>query len=642
MIILTCNNISISFGERKILNNINFSAQDSDKIGIVGVNGSGKTTLLKIIDGTIRPESGEVAISSNSKIGYLSQDNSLNLSATIWDEVLAGFAEITDMETRINQLHEMISSEKNQAKLSSLMKEYDSLTHNFELSGGYEYNSRIRGILRGLGFEETQFDLLVETLSGGQRTRLSLAKLLLSEPDILLLDEPTNHLDLGALEWLEGFLKSYSKCVVVISHDRYFLDVVTNKIIELENSESTVYNGNYSEYILKKEEQRELQQKKFENNQREIARMEDMIEQFKRWNREKSIKKAESKQKALDKMERIDRPNNLPDRVQISFFPRISSAKEVFSVEGLSKSFSDKCLLKDINFKIFRGDRIFLLGPNGCGKSTLLKILINKLEPDSGGLTPGYNVEPGYFDQHQENLNPNNNIIDEVYDSNPDIFQTQLRNALAAFLFKGEDVFKNISVLSGGEKNRVALVNLMLSGANFLILDEPTNHLDINSREILESALQNYNGTILAVSHDRYFIKKLATRIFEISDCTLKDFPEDYSSYLQRKNANKRIQQSASQNKMSVSKLERINAKEEEARQRKRAKLLEQTEKEIHDIENRLKEIALEMSKEEIMSDHIMLQQLCEEQQELELKLESDYALWHELEEHIIRDYLHK
>jgi len=634
MIILNCNNISLSFGEREILSNVTLNIHDTDKIGIVGVNGAGKTTLLKVISGIIKPDSGDVFLQNNIKVGYLSQDNDFDSSASIWDELAMGFHEIIEMENRIGELQENISIEKEQTKLSSLMKEYDSITDRFERSGGYEYNSRIRGVLRGLGFDDSQFDYKINTLSGGQRTRISLAKLLLTEPDILLLDEPTNHLDLNALEWLEEFLKNYKKCVIVISHDRYFLDVVTNKIIELENCEHAVYSGNYSEYVIKKAEQRELQQKNYELYQRETARMENIIDQYKRWNREKSIIAAESKQKALDKMKKIDKPSDAPSQIQISFSSRISSAKDVVSVKGLSKNFTSNCLLKDIDFKIRRGERVFLLGPNGCGKSTLLRIITGKLENYAGSLELGYNVEVGYYDQHQEDIDKNNSIIDEVFNSTKELTQTQVRNALAAFLFKGEDVFKSISVLSGGERSRVALVKLMLSGANFLILDEPTNHLDINSREIFERALQNFDGTILAVSHDRYFIRKLATRIFEISNCTLNDFLDDYPTYLERKNAASKnnSSQAATKDKISTSKLERLNAKEEKSNQRKLEKQLIQTEKEINDTEGRLKEIEIEMQNEEIMSDHLILVNLFEEQSSLKLKLEKLYELWQELD----------
>ncbi|MGE5328651.1 MAG: ABC-F family ATP-binding cassette domain-containing protein [Deltaproteobacteria bacterium] len=633
MIILSCNNISLCFGEQKILSDVTLNIHDTDKIGIVGVNGAGKTTLLKVICGIIKPDSGDISLQKNCKIGYLSQDNDFDSSSSIWDELVMGFAEIIKMEKRINELHEKISIEKEQAKLSTLMKEYDSITDRFTRSGGYEYNSRIRGVLRGLGFDENQFDSKINTLSGGQRTRLSLAKLLLTEPDILLLDEPTNHLDLNALEWLEEFLKNYKKCVIVISHDRYFLDVVTNKIIELENCKHTVYSGNYSDYLIKKAEQIEIQQKHYELYQRETARMEGIIEQYKRWNRERSIIAAESRQKALDRMEKVDKPSDAPSKIQISFSSRISSAKDVVSAKGLSKSFDGKYLLKDINFKIKKGERVFLLGPNGCGKSTLLRMIVGKLENDTGTIELGYNVDVGYYDQHQEDIDKTNSIIDEVFNSTNELTQTQVRNALAAFLFKGEDVLKSISVLSGGERSRISLVKLMLSRTNFLILDEPTNHLDINSREILERALQNFDGTILAVSHDRYFIRKLATRIFEISNCSLKDFLYDYSTYLERKNAEiKNSLSTASQSKISASKLERLNAKEAESRQRKLEKQLIQTENEINTAEERLKEVEEEMQKEEIMSDHLLLAKLFEEQSNLKSKLGKLYELWQELE----------
>ena len=633
MIILGCNNISLSFGERKILKNVTFSIQDSDKIGIVGVNGAGKTTLIKIISGIIKPDSGDISSSKNCRVGYLAQDTGLDCSASIWDELLMAFEDVVQMEKRINQLHENISMEKDQKTLSSLLKEYDSLSNKFTLVSGYEYNSRIKGVLCGLGFEESQYNSKIGTLSGGQRTRISLAKLLLSEPDILLLDEPTNHLDLSALEWLEGFLKSYERSVIVISHDRFFLDVVTNKTIEVENCECTVYKGNYSEYIIKKEEQREIYQKHYELQQREVVRMENMIEQYKRWNREKSIIAAESKQKVLDKIERIDKPSHLPDKIQISFSSRISSGKEVLTAENVSKHYTGNYLFKNINFNIKRSERIFLLGSNGCGKSTLLKIIAERLEMETGSIELGHNVDVGYFDQHQEDINENNSIIDEVWNSNPELTQTQVRNAIAAFLFKGEDVFKSISLLSGGERSRVALVKLMLSGANFLILDEPTNHLDINSREMLERALENFNGTILAVSHDRYFISKLATRILEISDCSLINYPFDYSTYVERRRiSNKSDFSDIAENKVSASKLERINAKEEQARQRKLEKQLEQTEHEILDTEGRLKQIEVQMGEEVVASDHLKLAELFQEQTSLKTKLEDLYEFWNELQ----------
>ena len=632
MIILGCNNISLSFGERKILENITFSIQDSDKIGIVGVNGAGKTTLIKIISGIIKPDSGDVSCSKNCRVGYLAQDTGLDCSASIWDELLMAFEDVVQMEKRINQLHENISIEKDQKTLSSLLKEYDSLSNKFTLVGGYEYNSRIKGVLCGLGFQESQYNSKIQTLSGGQRTRISLAKLLLSEPDILLLDEPTNHLDLSALEWLEGFLKSYGRSVIVISHDRFFLDVVTNKTMEVESCECTMYNGNYSEYIVKKEEQREIYQKHYELQQREVVRMENMIEQYKRWNREKSIIAAESKQKALDKIERIDKPSHLPDKIQISFSSRITSGKEVLVVEDVSKNYTGNYLFENINFNISRGEKVFLLGSNGCGKSTLLNIIAGKLKKETGSIKLGHNVEFGYFAQHQEDINESNSIIDEVWNSKPELTQTQVRNALAAFLFKGEDVIKSILLLSGGEKTRVALVKLMLSGANFLILDEPTNHLDINSREMLERALENFNGTILAVSHDRYFISKLATRILEISDCSLINYPFDYSTYVERRRtSNKSDFLEVAQNKVSASKLERINAKEEQARQRKLEKQLEQTEHEILETEERLKEIEVEMGEEVVASDHRKLAELFQEQTSLKTKLENLYEFWDEL-----------
>lgn len=633
MIILNCSNISLSYGTNKILGSISFNVQESEKVGIVGVNGAGKSTLFKIISGSLRPDDGEVYTSKGIKLGYLEQNSGLNSDNTIWQELLSTFSHLIQMEERLKDLEIRISKEKDEAALSALMKEYSSLTERFSNSGGYEYNSRVKGVLRGLGFNDGQFELKITTLSGGQKTRLGLAKLLLEEPEIMLLDEPTNHLDINAIEWLEDFLKNYRKCVMLISHDRYFLDVVTNKTIEIENCECRVYYCNYTEYLNRKKVDREIQQKHFEQQQKEIARLESFIEQQRRWNREKNIIAAESRQKAIDRMEKIDRPKDLPDKIKIKFTASIISGNDVLSVEKLGKSYPEKSLFKDINFKLHRNEKVFLLGPNGCGKSTLLKILAGKLEHSSGNFEYGHKVKLGYYDQEQQDLDESSTILDEVWNSNDKLTQTDVRNALASFLFKGEDVFKQVSVLSGGEKSRVSLVKLILSGANFLLLDEPTNHLDINSREVLEQALMDFDGTILAVSHDRYFINKLASRVLELGYNSLVDCSGNYSYFIEYKNRfNKSPQEKTSQETATAAKLERISSKEEKARQRKMEKQLAQTEEEISQIEARLVEIDSEMLLNEIAADHLKLTQLCEEQTRLKIRVDELYVLWEELQ----------
>ncbi len=633
MIILSCNNICLNFGDFILLQNISFNIHDTDKVGIVGVNGAGKSTLFKIICGSITPDSGDVFLSKGQKIGYLEQNSGLNSSNTILNELLLAYSDLIAMESRLKILEEQISiNSTNKDSLSSMMKEYDLLLEKFSRLGGYMYNSRIRGVLKGLGFNDNQYDTKILTLSGGQKTRLALAKLLLEEPDILLLDEPTNHLDISALEWLEGFLKSYRGSVIIISHDRYFLDSITNKTIELENCECKSYNGNYTSYLSQKALNREIQQKHYDIQQKEITRMESFIEQQKRWNREKNIVAAESRQKAINRIEKIDKPKNLPGALKIKFRTEITSGNDVLFVEKLSKGYSGKSLFNDISFNIKKKENVFILGPNGCGKSTLLKIIIGKLNQDAGSFEYGHNVKIGYYDQEQADINSSNNILEEVWNSNEKLTQTQVRTTLAAFLFQSEDVFKSISVLSGGEKSRVALVKLMLSDSNVLILDEPTNHLDINSREVLEKSLQTFDGTILAVSHDRYFIKKLSTRILEFNNTSLFDYKQDYSFYLDYK---KKLliseQENPSSSKLSAVKLERISGKEEKAKMRKLDKQLIDIEQKIHFTESRISEIDLEMVSDEVSSDHKKLALLHAEQSSLNLKLEEYYITWEQV-----------
>lgn len=629
MIILTLNEINMSFGTNTILEDVTFNIQENDKVGIVGVNGAGKTTLFKLLSGELSADSGDIFIAKGLRTGFLAQETVLESENSVWDELLTTFRYLLDMEKRMKELELLISAEKDAILLERAMKEYSDLSEKYSQSGGFEYNSRVRGVLKGLGFSESQFGLEVKALSGGQKTRLALGKLLLEEPDILLLDEPTNHLDLEAIEWLEDYLKAYKKCIMIISHDRYFLDSVTNRTIELQNNHCKSYAGNYSAYMKQKAQDRAIQQKRYDLQQKEIARLEAFIEQQRRWNRERNIIAAESRQKAIDRMEKIDRPENDPGSIRIKFRSGIISGNDVIFVEGLKKHFPGIILFDDISFNMKRNERAFILGPNGCGKSTLLKIIAGRAEKTSGEIEFGHKITIGYYDQELADLNEMNTVIEEVWNDNEKLTHTQIRSVLAAFLFTGEDVFKKINVLSGGEKSRVALAKLMLSGSNFLLLDEPTNHLDINSREALEEALLSFDGTILAVSHDRYFIGKLATRIFEFSNKNLNDYKGDYNYYLDhRKKAIDNTGFDEKQN-FSQSKLQRIESKEEKARKKKLEKRLSETEAEIVKLESRLSEINREM--ENFCSDHVRLVELDNEKSGAETRLEELLVLWEEL-----------
>ncbi len=632
MILLGSNNISISFGTKQILENATFSVQDTDKIGVVGVNGAGKSTLFKIITSSYTADSGDIYFAKGCKIGYLAQNSELESSNSILEEVLSAFSHLIKMEERIKELEKLISSEKNEERLSSYMKEYANLSDSFSRNGGYEYNSRSRGILKGLGFREEEFDLKTSNLSGGQKTRLAMAKLLTEEPDLLLLDEPTNHLDINAVEWLEDFLINYRKGIMIISHDRFFLDRTTNKTLEIENCECKLYNGNYTNYVKQKEQDREIQQKHYELQQKEIARMEAFIEQQRRWNREKNIVAAESRQKAIDRMEKLDKPKNLPDKIKIDFKIDMQSGNDVLSVDKLSKEYPGRPLFNNLSFKVKKSERVFILGPNGCGKSTLLKILTGKMEEYSGSYKFGHNTKEAFYDQEHSGLSLNNTIIDELLEASDNLSQTDIRNALAMFLFKGDDVFKEINKLSGGEKGRISLLKIMLSGANVLILDEPTNHLDINSREILESSLSDYEGTLIIVSHDRYFIDKLATRIVELSKDSYIDYLGNYSGFKQYKGRIDLESKPDSQvENASYAKLSHIATKEEKARRRKLEKQYSDTEKEIANLESSIENIKVEMQSGEVLSDHVKLSELHSKQEQMENRLEELYELWESL-----------
>lgn len=638
MIILSCKNLSKSYGIDVILKDINFTVQEHEKIGIVGVNGAGKSTLFKIITGDIEKDSGEIIISRNTSIGYMSQDSCFESSNTIYDEMLTVFTPLIQMEKDLRDLELRISSlgsSENRELTESLLKSYSNLQEKFNNSNGFGYKSRIKGVLKGLGFEEEDYDKPVSLLSGGQKTRIALGKILLQDFNILLLDEPTNYLDIESVEWLEEYLKNLKCTALIVSHDRYFLDVVTDRTFEIENKTLKEYDGNYSKFIEKKQQLREMQLKDYAEQQKEIARQEAIIARFRQYNREKSIKQAESREKALSRIERIERPDAPAKNIGLKFEPALRSGNDVLTVKNLKKSFNS-LLFKNVSFEIKRGEKVALLGPNGIGKTTLLKIIAGMLKADTGHVRLGTNVNAGFYDQEQENLNYNNTIIDEIWDEYPQINQTELRTKLAAFLFQGEDVFKEISRLSGGERSRVALLKLMLSRANFLLMDEPTNHLDILSKEVLENALMNYSGTVLLVSHDRYFLNKVVTRVIELNQEGCLQYNGNYSYYLYKKN---QIESSTDERPdsdseaASVSKNDWLKQKEEKSNLRRQQKRLETVETEIEQFEKRIGEIDGLLELPEVFTDHIRCQELHDEQEQLKKKLDALYEEWSELSE---------
>ena len=574
--ILSCQSICKSFGEKVILQDASFHIEEREKAALIGNNGAGKTTLLRIIMQEISADSGQVVIAKDKKIGYLAQYQDIHGHHTIYEELMTTKQYILDMEDKIRSLEQEMKYVAGD-KLESLMNSYTRLTHQFELENGYAYKSEIVGVLKGLGFEEEDYSKQIENLSGGQKTRVALGKLLISKPDILLLDEPTNHLDMESIAWLETYLLNYPGAVFIVSHDRYFLDKVVTKIVEIEAAQMRMYEGNYSAYALKKAQLRDAQYKAYLNQQREIKHQEAVITKLRSFNREKSIKRAESRVKMLDKIQRIEKPIEIDNQMRISLEPRFISGNDVLTVEGLSKAFPGQTLFTDINFEIKRGERVALIGNNGTGKTTILKILNGIVAADTGRFALGSKVQIGYYDQEHHVLHMEKTIFQEISDTYPTLTETEIRNMLAAFLFTGDDVFKLISSLSGGERGRVSLAKLMLSEANFLILDEPTNHLDIASKEILEEALNSYTGTVLYVSHDRYFINQTATRIMDLTNQAIVNYIGDYDYYLEKKDEMTRIYAPAQETavpevkeNVSETKLTWQQQKEEQALKRKR------------------------------------------------------------------------
>ncbi len=633
--ILACQNISKAFGTDEIIQHASFHIEEYEKAAIVGINGAGKTTLLRIIMGELEADSGEVILAKNKTIGYLPQNPDVEGNRTIYEEVLSAKEELISMQDRLISMEKKMSS-LDGGELEDFMDSYNRLNLEFERQGGYSYKSEIVGVLKGLGFAKEEFTKHMKELSGGQRTRVCLGKLLVTKPDVILLDEPTNHLDIGSITWLETFLLNYKGAVVIVCHDRYFLDKVVQKVVELDRRQVSVFSGNYSDYAVKKAQVREARLKQYYNQQREIKHQEEVIAKLKSFNREKSIKRAESREKMLDKVERLEKPAEENTDIHLNLEPRIVSGNDVLRVEGLCKSYPGQTLFTDLSFEIKRGERVALIGDNGTGKTTILKIINEMAEADGGTMTVGANVHIGYYDQEHQVLHMEKTLVEEISDAYPGLTNTEIRNVLAAFLFTGDEVFKRISDLSGGERGRVSLAKLMLSEANFLILDEPTNHLDITSKEILEQALNRYTGTVLFVSHDRYFINKTATRILNLTGQTLVNYIGNYDYYLEKCKELTQVFVSGQEDDTQVQaesagKADWKKSKEEKARLRKLENERKRTEEKIENVEQRIVELEEAFADSEIATNSAKLQELHQEYEEKQRELEALYERWEEL-----------
>lgn len=636
--ILSCNNISKSFGTDIIIKSCSFNIEDHEKAAIVGINGAGKSTLLKIITGEEPADTGIVTLAKDKTLGYLAQQQDLQSDRSIYDELLSVKQYILDMESELRRIEAAMNSASGD-ELEALMNRYTNLNHEFEMNNGYAYKSEITGVLKGLGFTEEDFSLHVNTLSGGQKTRVSLGKILLSKPDIIMLDEPTNHLDMESISWLENYLLNYNGAVLIVAHDRYFLDKIVSKVIEIDNGDCTVFSGNYTDYASKKAILRNMKLKEYLNQQRDIKHQEEVIAKLKQFNREKSIKRAESREKMLDKMEVVDKPVELNAKMNIQLEPSVVSGNDVLTVTDLTKSFDGNTLFNNINFDIKRGERVALIGNNGTGKTTILKLINGIIQPDSGSIYLGAKVAIGYYDQEHHVLDPDKTLFQEIQDAYPDLNNTQIRNTLAAFLFTDDDVFKYIRDLSGGERGRVSLAKLMLSNANLLILDEPTNHLDIVSKEILENALNSYTGTVLYVSHDRYFINATATRIIELTNQNIVNYIGNYDYYLEKrdilttKTFPATTGSSSADTAVKDSKISWQQSREEQNRLKKRKNEIKRTEERISVVEERLSAIDAEYSDPSIGSNTARLMELHNESAGLQKELDELYEHWDSLME---------
>lgn len=651
--ILSVSNIDKSFNEIPVLKNVSFHIEDHDKAAIVGINGAGKTTLLRIIMGELTPDAGIVTVSRDKTIGYLSQHEAVSGENTIYEELLSMKQDMIDLEHKIRSI-ELQMKTASEDTLQRLMNTYADLTHAFESGGGYAYKSELTGVLKGLGFTEDEFTRSVSTLSGGQKTRVALSKLLLLKPDLIILDEPTNHLDMSSITWLETYLRSYKGAVIIVSHDRYFLDRIAGKIIEIDNTKATVFTGSYSDYAAKKEILRTAEYNAYVKQQQEIRHQEEVITKLKSFNREKSIRRAESREKMLDKIEVLDKPVTIRSDMRLRLEPKYESGNDVLHVENLSKSFGALTLFTALAFDIRKGEHVAIIGDNGTGKTTILKMINALLPPDTGAIRLGTNVAVGYYDQEHHVLHMDKTLFEEISDDYPTLTNTEIRNTLAAFLFTGEDVFKQIKSLSGGERGRVSLAKLMLSEANFLILDEPTNHLDIMSKEILEDALNAYTGTVLYVSHDRYFINRTASRILDLNDRKLTEYLGNYDYYLEKKAAladtavssdktaradlpsrsigGQAVNQAAGAS-VTDGRQDWLARKEQQATQRKKENELKKCEEQIEKLETRNREIDALMVSPDICTDVARLQELNREKEENDTALSDLYEKWELLSE---------
>lgn len=637
MIVLSCNNICKSFGIDLILDNISFSINSGEKVGLVGLNGAGKSTLFKILIGMLPYDTGELFLSKATTIGYLEQNTILNEDTTIVEECLTVFKDLIEMEQNLRDLEmniaEMSSQSKNSDKLDELMHNYSILLEEFSEKNGYGFHSEVRGVLKGLGFLSEELDQPIYQLSGGQKTRVSLAKLLLTHPDLLLLDEPTNHLDIGAVEWLEGFLKDYDGTVLMVSHDRYFLDQMVNRIFEIENRKLLSYNGNYSLFTEKKRIIREQQLKDYIENQKEVEKQKDIVRRLRQHGTEKLMNRAKSREKQLDKIEQVHMPTAYKDKAHISFNASIKSGNDVLSLLDVGMSFGDFPLFHNVSFDIYKGEKVAIIGPNGVGKSTLFKLIMNELDPSMGFIKLGHNVFVGYYDQEQKNLDYDKTALDQIWDENTGLNQTEVRTLLGSFLFRGDDVFKFVNTLSGGEKARLSLLKLILSKSNLLLLDEPTNHLDIDSKEVLEEALINYDGTVLSISHDRYYLNRVATKIVELSPNGSEVFLGNYDYCIQKKK--EKILMNEPDEREEKTKTQIQNEKRREREERQNIKAIAQNQKKLEEeimlFEEKITELEELMCKEEIYSNEEKSSEVHQQSQILKDRLEILYSEWEEI-----------
>lgn len=630
MPVLSCNNLTKSYIVDTVIEDISFTVEDGDKIGVLGLNGSGKTTLFNILAGDIHQDKGEIFIQKDLVLGYLRQHVKIDSQNTVFEECLMVFEHLIGMEKNLRNLEKEIAElgvEGDSDRLASLMNRYANLTEEFQEKNGYGFKSEIRGTLIGLGFTEEDFDKEVNILSGGQKSRLSLAKLLLEKPDLLLLDEPTNHLDIDAIGWLEKFLKDYKGAVLIISHDRYFLDNVVNRIFYLENKTIKVYNTNYSRFMEQRKKDLEVLKRQYEDQQKEIKRQEEIIARFMNYGDSRYINQAQSRQRLLDKMKLIDKPMN-SKKTRLRFEPKIKSGRDVLSVDNIKKAFDDFVLLEDISFDIYRGERVGLIGPNGIGKTTLFKIVLGEVGYDEGDITLGRNVITGYFDQEMGNLNLDKTVIDEIWDEYPKLNYYEIRTILSQFMFVGDDIFREVSDLSGGEKGRLSLLKLMLSNANFLLMDEPTNHLDIDSKEVLEDAILNYEGTLFVISHDRYFLNRVTDKILELTPEGLKEYLGNYDYYLEKKNESLYEEDEEDTKTKTQIKLERKKEKELIQKERERKRQIKKLEEEITQTEKSIEEIDSLLYDPDIYEDHEKIVELSQKRQELQDELDNLYEKW--------------